>query len=122
MTSLDDAIAAIDDYADPLHGDMTPSVFALADIGLPAVPRILDLMLDAPAATRRRAQRALERIVMRRDHGYVEGRGFPTPADDTAFLAAWAAHGAYDADASEDARHNAVNLWRAWLREKGGIP
>jgi hypothetical protein len=122
MTLLDDAVATIDDNADPNHGDMTPSVFALADIGLPAVPRILDLMLDAPPATRRRAQRALERIVMRRDFGYVEGRGFPTPADDTAFLAAWTAHGAYDADAGEDARRNAVNLWREWLREQGGTP
>lgn len=105
------AIAKLTDDADPLHNDMTPAVFALADIGAPAIPAILDVMLEDSRARRLVAQRALERIVMRR-HGFVEGHGFTSAAAEQAFLDEWRTKGDYAYDADPEARRASVGKWR----------
>jgi HEAT repeat protein len=117
--ALDAAIATLNDAPDPLHNDMTPSVFALADIGMAAIPKILDAMDSADEMTRLRAQRALERIVMRRN-GFVEGSGFSSPEVEDEFRQLWVSNGSYAYDADDKSRGTAIEQWREWFRRSGG--
>ena len=54
-------IATINDSPDPSHGDLTPSVHALVQLGVPALPSVLPLLMSDDKWTRLRAQRVLER-------------------------------------------------------------
>jgi hypothetical protein len=83
-------------------------------MGLPAVPPLLDRMMSGDGMIRLHARRALERIVDRR-HGFVPGRGYPTPAAEEAARAEWRANGDYDDEAGEAARAASVAAWRRWL-------
>lgn len=112
--ALDAALRTLDDDPDELHGDMTPSVRTLGAIGLRAVPGILDRMMADGAMTRLHAQRALEALLDRR-HGFVAGRGYPSPRDEEARRKEWKAQGSYRHDAPMDARLASVTLWRRWL-------
>src|SRR4051812_18237775 len=116
--ALDAAIATLNDAPDPLHNDVTPSVYALADIGMAAIPRVLDTMNSADEMTRLRAQLALERIVMRR-HGFVEANGFASPEGEDEFRQLWVSNGSYAYDADGNSRGTATERWREWFRRSG---
>lgn len=113
-----DAVSAcirmINDAPDILHGDLTPCVTALAEMGLIAVPALLDLMMHEDEITRLHAQRALEMNLSRR-HGFRGGLGFPSPAAEQQARAEWQANGNYDYAADAAARQAAVEKWRQWL-------
>jgi len=111
------AIQTINDAPDEMHLDLTPSVFALAGMGLSAVTPLLDLLIADDENTRLHAQRALEMIVARR-HGFEAGKGFPTEAarDDTE--AEWQANGNYNYAAPAAERLASVEKWREWLRNE----
>ena len=113
-----DAVSAcirmINDTPDILHGDLTPCVTALAEMGLVAVPALLDLMMHEDEITRLHAQRALEMNLSRR-HGFRGGQGFPSPAAEQQARAEWQANGNYDYAADAAARQAAVEKWRQWL-------
>lgn len=115
---LAELLATLDNAPDELHGDITPAVLALAELGWVAAPALLDLMLADAADTRLHAQRAFEGIVMR-DFGFVRGRGFASSDDENRFRELWATHGGYAYDASEARRSLAVETWRGWLKEQG---
>lgn len=115
---LAELLAALDDAPDELHGDITPAVLALADLGWVAAPALLDHMLAASADTRLHAQRAFEGILMH-DYGFVRGRGFANRDDEKRFRELWATHGGYTHDASQARRKMAVEAWRGWLKEHG---
>jgi HEAT repeat protein len=117
-TGEPDALAALlqtlNDAPDPLHGDMTPAVFALAEMGSSALPSLLDLLMDENEDTRLHAQRALEQIIMRR-HGFLPGQGFPSATAEELFRADWRASGDYDYSADASVRADAVEKWRRRL-------
>lgn len=111
------AIQTINDAPDEAHLDLTPSVFALAGMGLNAVTPLLDLLTDDDENTRLHAQRALEIIVARR-HGFEAGKGFPTEAARGDTEAEWQANGNYNYAASAAERLASIEKWREWLRNK----
>jgi HEAT repeat protein len=108
-------VRTLDDAPDPLHADVTPAVDALGEMGLPAAPALLPALGSADQLTRLHAQRALEAMVSRA-HGWVPGRGFPSPADDRAAAAEWRARGDYSADAPPSVRAASIEAWRNSLR------
>jgi len=108
-------LRTLNDAPDELHLDVTPSVRAVAEMGLPAVPALLDLLSSPQDETRLHAQRALEGIIARR-HGFRPGEGFPDPGSEQAARAAWLANGDYDFQAPAGRRVAAVDHWREWLR------
>jgi len=101
-------LATLNDAADPMHLDRTPSVEALADFGLDAVAPLLERLLDEDPMTRLHAQRALELIVARH----------LSPADDEAVRSVWQQHGNYAWDADVERRRAAVASWRTWLDQE----
>ncbi|WP_158892909.1 hypothetical protein [Amycolatopsis anabasis] len=115
---VEELLAAIDDDPDPLHLDYTPAMWALAELGWPVAPSLLDLMETAGDQTRLRAARALE-LIVDREHGFVAGRGFPGPEAEDAVRALWARNGDYRYDAEEAARVESVRRWRDWLARRG---
>jgi hypothetical protein len=119
--NIETLVQTINDNPDPLHVDVTPSVLQLIKKGLPAARAVLDL-LDAPELlARRRAQRVLEGVVMYR-HGWVAGRGYTDPDGQQKTQDLLAANGNYQADAAPEARKQAIEKWRGWLKSQRQLP
>jgi hypothetical protein len=118
-SALAACLQTLDDGVDELHGDMTPSVDSLGQIGLPAVPALLDRMESAGEITRLHAQRALERIIDVR-HGFRPGKGYPSEQASRQAKDEWRANGNYDYAADAAARAEAVAAWRRWLERAKG--
>ena len=111
-------IAAINDSADPAHGDLTPAVHALVRLGLPALPAVLPLLESEDRWTRLRAQRVLEGVT----RNWVRERTPERPMTrkaDYAWIELWQGNGNYDWEAPEDKRAASLTRWRAWLGEHG---
>lgn len=108
---IDAHIRALDDDADALHSDITPAVNALAAIGEPALPALLEPLAAPAELTRLHAQRALEGVIYQR-HGFRAGQGFPAGGEDAARDDLRAIGYAYDAD--DESRDAAI----ARLREQ----
>jgi HEAT repeats len=118
-----DAMAAciktLNDAADELHVEMTPSVRALGAMGVKVVPPLLELLKQDDELTRLRGQRALELFLGQR-HGFQEGHGFPSDAAAKSMRAEWQANGDYDYRADANSRSASVELWRRRLAEADG--
>ena len=112
--ALSACIRTLNDAPDEMHLDITPSVHALGEMGMRAVPPLLDLMLHDDEMTRLHAQRALELIISRR-FGFQPGQGFPTKENEEQSRATWLANGDYDYAADAANRAAAVEKWRHWL-------
>jgi len=110
------ALQTLNDAADQLHGDITPSVRTLGGMGLKAMPPLLDLLMADEEMTRLHAQRALESILARQ-HGFVPGRGFPSPEAEEDMRSEWSANGTYDYSAPASARRASVEKWHRWLAQ-----
>lgn len=106
-------LKTLNDSADELHGDITPSVLALSEMGLRAVPSLLDLMTQGDKTTRLHAQRALE-LIMEKRHGYVRGKALPEKAAGLV-REEWRANGNYDYSADPESRAASIAKWREWL-------
>jgi hypothetical protein len=105
-------VRAIDDDPDELHLDVTPASRALGEIGLPAVPALLDLLTANAEETRLHAQRAIEAVIYGQ-HGFVAGRGFPSAEAEQRARADLVEAG-YDHAAPAAEREAAVGRLRAW--------
>jgi hypothetical protein len=106
-------LKTINDSPDELHGDITPSVLALSEMGLRAVPSLLDLMTHDDKTTRLHAQRALE-LIMEKRHGYMRGKALPEKAAELV-REEWRANGNYDYSADAESRAASIDKWREWL-------
>lgn len=113
-TAMAASLQTLNDAADELHLDMTPAVRSLGEMGLKAMPPLLDLLMKDDEMTRLHAQRALEMILSRR-HGLVPGEGYPSPEAEEAMRSEWRANGSYDYSADANARSESVAKWREWL-------
>ena len=60
----------------PNHIDFTDSVYDLIDVGLPAMPKLLQVMIDGNDVTRIRAARI--RGILRAEFGFQDGIGWAT--------------------------------------------
>lgn len=106
----------INEGPDKLHGDYTPAVHGLIEIGEPALPAALDLMLSDDRDTRQRAQRVVEGVTMRA-HGFRAGRGWDTGRGEDEWRRFWQSLGDLDYDSPPEARARAVDQWRRWLAQ-----
>jgi hypothetical protein len=112
---VDRLVATIDDNSDVLHAEDTPSVRALINVGLDAVPRMLDLMESQNALTRLRAHAVLEGISAKM-YGFVPGQGWSDPNGEERWHRFWADLGNLDDRASAADRARSIALWRVWYR------
>lgn len=112
---IENLLQTIDDSPDRLHADFTPSVLKLIELGLPGARVVIDLLAAPKFETRRHAQRVVEGVVMRL-HGWRPGQGYPDPSGQEKTQALLTANGAYQADASPEARNQAIEKWRHWLK------
>jgi hypothetical protein len=100
-----------------LHNDYTPAVHKLVEIGAPALPRMLDLMLrDGPydSFTREHVEKILWDIILKKCGGYLQGNERAN--------ALWKSLGSLNSDAPLAERERAVKLWREWLAKGQPIP
>ena len=109
-----EAIKTLSVAADELHLDITPAVTALSDMGIIAVPALLELLTNDAEMTRLHAQRALELFINKR-HGFIPGQGFPSPKDEQAARNEWQGNGNYDYNADEQSRAASIAKWQQWL-------
>lgn len=114
---IQDLVQTIDDNADPLHADVTPSVLGLTKLGLPAAQAVLPLLDNAKPITRMRAFRVLGNIVMRH-HGWEPGQGYADTSQDAKVLALMQTNGDYSVNAEPQARQEAITKWRVWLEQE----
>jgi hypothetical protein len=104
----------IDADPDPLHGDVTPAVLELIELGYPGARAVLPLLNADALPTRRRARRVLEGAVFRA-HGWTPGRGFADRADDARARDVIEANGPYRPDDPPEDRRRAAERWAEWL-------
>src|SRR5262245_1957885 len=104
-----------------LHKHLTPSVNRLLVIGEPAIPRVLELMLDEDKYTRLRAVTVIRTISMTK-HGFKPGRGWLQNEDEVKWRQFWKSLGNLEWDATEADRKKSVALWKEWLKsQKQGV-
>jgi hypothetical protein len=113
---VDELIATLDDDCDPVHAHYSPSINALIDLGHPAIPRVLDLMLSPDELTRIRAQYILEQITGR-DFGCRNGIWW-SHEDYSRWEAFWKSLGNLQWYAPEDDRRRSIQMWRDWLANR----
>jgi hypothetical protein len=114
---IQELLRTFNDNASRLHGDFTPSVRRLTELGLPAIAATLHLLDDPNMMTRKRAQRVLDGVIMYR-HGWEAGHGYSDPEQQGKVLALMKANGGYDAMAAPEERQQAIAKWRAWLEQE----
>lgn len=98
----------------PASIDQTASVSKLVDIGLPAVPKLLDAYVYGDEITRMRVQQTLAGILMRQ-YGFVCGSGWKNyDADHPRFLAMYDKLGRLNWGDSLDNRRASARIWLEW--------
>jgi hypothetical protein len=108
-------VLTINENPDVFHWDRSPSGDRLVDLGVVAIPPLLDVVLSGDLATRVRAVSVIARVADAR-FGFVPGRGFPSAASEDQCRRLWTDLGNLSADGSRDERQRAVALWRQWYR------
>lgn len=136
-------IDTIDHNPDRLHIELTPSVLRLVEIGEPAIPFVLELMLigddekenelreqalkdrgvvytPATIGTRVRAKTVLT-LVTAKMFGFERGKGWSKMGlGQEAFEKFWESLGSLDSHAPREERQKAVRLWHEWLMKRDG--
>jgi hypothetical protein len=115
--ALEACLSTINDAPDMLHFDVTSSVVALSEMGIPALQGVLPLLDSVDARTRQRAQKVFELATFNEVSRVVK----PRPLSDEAravWMALWQENGSYRWDAPEELRKTAVKLWEEWLKKE----
>ena len=114
--ALEACLVTLDDDADPLHLDRTPSVRCLVGIGEQALPGLFDRLASDDEMTRLHAERAVEGIT-KRVFGF-SGTEWAQGGLDR-WLEWWGAIGfAHEGD--PEARARAIARLRAWQSSRPG--
>lgn len=114
---IQDLLATFDDNPSRRHGDFTPAVQRLTELGLPAIAATLHLLDHPNMLTRKRAQRVLDGVIMYQ-HGWEAGHGYPDPEQEKKVHALMATNGNYNAMAAPEDRQQAIEKWRVWLAQE----
>ena len=108
-------VATLDDDADHLHADITPSVLALSRRGADGALAVLPALDASGDLTRLRAQRVVEAIAATYN-GWSRGQGYVDGAlGEERVRALLRENGSYDWRAPRDQRQRSIELWRRWL-------
>jgi hypothetical protein len=104
-----------------LHGDLTPAVEKLSEIGRPALyDGVLELLLSDDVATRQHAARVLYMVLLF-EAGWKYGTGWPPELNphemDSEIKELWKSNGDYSEDAPFEARKASYEKWKQWLRD-----
>jgi len=110
---VDRLIKGINDHPDLLHAESTPAVNRLIDIGKPAIPALLEVIISGDGPTRMRAQAALELITLRM-YGFQPGHGWQSNEGEAQWRSFWMDLGSLNWQDTADKRLAAVKLWRQW--------
>jgi len=113
-SALEACLLTLNDAADEIHLDQTPSVDALGKMGIKAVPSLLKLLTNEDEITRLHSQRALE-LIMMRHYGFRPGQGFPSVEAELKAMSTWRDHGNYDFADDAESRATAATRLRAWF-------
>jgi hypothetical protein len=110
-------VLTLDDDADILHNDYTPSVHRLVALGLPGAAAIVDKLTSPSYLTRLHASRVIEGALAR-CYGWVSGRGFPNGHGESDWRRVWQANGNYSAEdnVAPEKRVAAAAKWRVWIQ------
>jgi HEAT repeat protein len=103
--ALDALIRTINDFPDVLHYPYTLSIYALIQMGKPALPALASLLKSSDLMTRQRSYLVLRSIVSQLPEGSDWQR-------------LWQSLGHYDPLASDLERNHAAEQWLAWIRAK----
>lgn len=103
---------------DPLHFEWTPAMDGLIDIGMPALPYVLDLVLDESLNVRKRAIIVMMDIVAFR-FGIRRGQEYKSEQVFDAIEAWWKKMGDLSAEDSYEKRKETADIWRSWLDDVG---
>jgi hypothetical protein len=96
-----------------LHGDLTPAVLRLSEIGPVVLPRMFEIMVGDRADHRVHAQSVIKRVSQQM-YGFTPGKGWQRDEDAAQWLTMWKANGSLRWDDSYDERLRSVTLWRNW--------
>jgi hypothetical protein len=110
--ALDACLKTLDDGADPLHLDHTPAVFALREIGRPALAPLFAKLEAEDRMTRLHAQRAVEGIT-KREFGFDGVSNWE--AGGLERWEKWWRRIGYRSDAPAEARRRSVARLRQWM-------
>lgn len=116
--ALEACIRTLDDAEEEAHADSTPAVYCLGEMGMHALPPLLDKLMAEQPMTRLHAQRAVEAL-SRRLFGF-DGRRWPEGKYQQ--WASWWTNVAYTYDAPDDGREAAVARLRAWMQSRPAEP
>jgi hypothetical protein len=114
---IDLLIRSINDKPDKLHGDYTPSVHQLIEIGAPALKQVLELMLSDVEDTRLRAQRVIEGITMAM-YGFRMGHGWQNEQGPEQWQMFWNSLGELNYDTPIEDRSKSLRKWKQWLEQQ----
>jgi hypothetical protein len=112
---IEQLIHDIDDRPDKLHGDYTPSVHKLIEIGEPALKQTLKLMLSTSEETRLRAQRVIEGVTMGM-YGFRTGHGWNNEKGRLEWFNLWDSLGKLSYKASSELRSESISKWMQWIK------
>jgi HEAT repeat protein len=115
--ALQASLTTINDAPDPLHYDVTPSVLALANLGLPVLESVLPLLDSPDPRTRQHAQKVLELATSNEIVASVKPRALADTARQQ-WVDLWSRNGPYRWDAAENERREAIQRWESWLHNR----
>jgi HEAT repeat protein len=95
-------VRTLDDFPDFEHDPYTSSVYALIDLGRPALPAVAPLLSAEDPTTRVQAWAVVTGVLQ-------------DEAD--AWVPLWESLGRYDPSADEEQREAAATRWQAWIRD-----
>lgn len=110
--------ACMDQDWDRTYPDITPASAGLLEIGEPALPTLLPMMLDERDMVRRRAQYAIIQITARITGRYAVKNQAEDIAAAARFKELMAELGNLQWDAPKEARAAAVVKWKNWLASR----
>lgn len=113
--ALEACISTIDDAPDMLHFDITPSVRALTNMGLPALKSVLPLLHSEDERTRQHAQKVLEQVTLNEIKKALKPPPL-SPLATTEWTKLWERNGPYQWNAPEDQRRAAIKRWEMWTK------
>ncbi len=114
--AIRELVARIDETPHRLHGDFTPAVDALSEMGPQVIPYVLPLMESTNWPTRLHAVRVMHFTTMGM-YCFARGRGWPDDRSARRWAKFWNEMGPLRYDGPDGERAHAIQKWRDWLHE-----
>jgi hypothetical protein len=109
-----DLVAHLSTFPYSTHANMTRSTERLVEIGEPALPFVIPLMLSDDEWTRRHADTVISGTGMAL-FGWKAGQGWTRPGGEAGYRSFDRRLGSMRWNASQEDRERSVKLWKTWL-------